>query len=211
MSADTLLPEDEDPSGKRLTEAEWTEAKTLYELGKATKSDLGKQFGISRQAMTKGLAARGAVYASRSKTVADAVIDAQKADAQKKLEDIEAFKEKQRRMVEMVQNLSIKAVTDKVRDKQPISDAKQDIITLNKLMATIAQGRDELYHIFDLHRDPDAGEQTEEFIVSEYTADEIDALNASRLGISPDAGLAEIEASLLEEDSTLDDLLDDGG
>ena len=196
---------------RRLSEAEWAEAKALYETGKLNKTDLAGKYGISRQAIHEGLVARGAVYGSKSSIVEQATIDAQKDSALKKVEEIDAFKEKQKKMVEMVQNLTIKAVTDRLREKKPAGDAKNDVITLRHVMATIAMGRDELYHLYDLHRDPDAGDQIEEFIVSEYTPEEIEALNHERLGISgnTDADLAEVAASLEDKEGSLDDLLGD--
>jgi hypothetical protein len=191
---------------KRLTDADWTEAQTLFELGKLTKTDLADKYGVSRQAISKGLSARGAVYGSKSQVVADAVIEAQKGDTVRRMEEITAFKSKQQKMVEMIQNLTVKALTDQVRATKPIGDVAKDIATLNKAMSTISTGRDELYHLFDLHRDPDGDQETEEFIVSEYSQDEIDALNRQRLGIDPDAALAEVSRSL---EGPVEDVLDD--
>lgn len=205
MTDPTTTSPETDPTsgkGKRLTEAEWATAKADYELGKATKQDLADEYGISRQAIAKGLAARGAVYGSKSKVVEDATIAAQKDEQVKRVEDIAAMKEKQRKMVEMVQNLTIKTITDQVRGtgsgSKPIGDVHKDIATLNKAMATIAAGRNELYHLYDLHRDPDGANETEELIISEYSQDEIEALNKERLGVDPDEALAEVARSLDE-------------
>lgn len=212
MSDTETTPEAEDPSEKqkRLTEKEWAEAKALYETGAATKTDLAGKFGITRQSMGRGLAQRGAVYGSKSAVVEEATINAQKDEAAKRVEDIAAFKERQRKMVEMLQNLTIKSVTDKVRDAKPIADARHDIATLNKAMATLTLGRNELYHLFDLHRDPDGASETEEFIVAEYSQDEIEALNKERLGLDPDADLDDVARSLDEPvDDDLADILGD--
>lgn len=209
MTDPTTTPEPEKPApgkAKRLTEAEWAQAKADYELGKATKQDLADSYGVTRQAIGQGLQARGAVYGSKSKVVEEAAIAASKDDQVKRVEDIGAMKEKQRKMVEMVQNLTIKAVTDQVRAGKPIADVHKDISALNKAMATISAGRNELYHLFDLHRDPDGAAETEEFIVSEYSQDEIDALNKERLGIDPDEALAQVAQSL--EEPVEDDLAD---
>ena len=202
-ASETIEPTPVPAKHKRLTEAEWAEAKALYEMGKMTKTDLGAHYGITKQSMGEGLNARGAVYGSKSSVIEAATIEAQKDNAQRKVEEIEGFKDKQKKMVEMVQNLSVKAVTDKVRAGKPISDAKNDIVTLRAVMATLRMGRDELYHLHDLHRDPDAGEALEEFIVSEYSHDEIAALNQERLGITADtdADLAAVEASLQDDDT----------
>lgn len=50
---------------RRLTPVEWAVAVEQYELGYANCSSLAVAFGISRQAMMKGLRKRGAVKAAR--------------------------------------------------------------------------------------------------------------------------------------------------
>ena len=58
-------------TGGRLTAAQWASAVALFELGYAHCATLAADFGISRQAMSKGLQRRGAQKASRvSETVA---------------------------------------------------------------------------------------------------------------------------------------------
>lgn len=209
MSEDTEPETEEAPAGKRMLPADWAAAVTEFELGRATKSDLATIYGISRQAMSKGLDARGAVGGSKSKVIADAIVDAAKDAATKKLEDINAMKERQRQRVELIQSLTIKAITDSVKDRKPISDSKGSIATLRSAMAIVATGRNELFHIFDLHRDPDGGDEIPEFIVGEYTQDEIDALNKERLGITDD-DLDTMALSLEEPDlDPLGALLDD--
>lgn len=207
MSSET--PASPPEKQKRLTEAEWAEAKALYETGRLSKTMLADKYGISRQSMGEGLNARGAVYGSKSKEIEQATVEAQKDASLRKAEEIDAMKEKQKKFVEMIQNLTVKAITDKAREGKPLADAKNDIVALRNAMMIVAQGRDELYHLYDLHREPDGAQQTEEFIVSEYTSEEIEILNKVRLGISADADndLREIEASLQDQDTELDDLL----
>lgn len=208
-----MTPEEDETSAeptktKRLTEAEWTEAKALFEAGRATKTMLAEKYGVSRQAISAGMAARGAVYGSKTGMIEKAALEAQKDLAAKQVEEIQAFKQSQKQMVTTVQKLAVKAVMDKVRDSKPIADAKADVTTLRLLMNTIRMGRDEMYHLYDLHRDPEGAEELEEFIVSEYAQDEIDEINRERIGISADADaqLAEVEASLETNDTSEDEL-----
>ncbi len=200
-----------EPKIRRVTEAQWIEAKTQYEAGLMTKSALAEKYGVSRQAMGAGLNARGAVYASKTKMVEEAAVAAARDQTAKKIEEIDSFKVKQRKMIEMLQSLTVRAITDQVKDKKPIADAKPDIDTLRSAMNVLKVGRDEMYELWDLYRDPDGAEEIEEFIVSEYTPDEINALNKERLGIAfeVDDALAEVEASIEGGNSAddLDDLL----
>lgn len=55
-----------------LTEADWAEAKELYELGTAGLSDLADKFGVSRQALHRRIKDAGLVRGSRAHEVAAA-------------------------------------------------------------------------------------------------------------------------------------------
>ncbi|QNG62606.1 HTH - DNA binding domain-containing protein [Rhizobium phage B1VFA] len=57
---------------KRMSDADFAEAKELYELGKAGLSELADQFGVSRQALSQRLKSAGAVKGSRAHEVAAA-------------------------------------------------------------------------------------------------------------------------------------------
>lgn len=207
-----MADETEAPAAKksrRLTEAEWAEAKALYETGRLTKTALAEKYAISRQSMHEGLTARGAVYGSKSKAVEDAVVTAQVDQSVKRLEDIAAMKDRQRQRVELIQSLAVKQITDQIREKSPIANRKADMAVLKDAMGIIAKGRDELYHIYDLHRDPAGADEIPEFIVGEYSNEEIEALNRQRLGIVDD-DLEAIAASVVEsgDEDPLGDLLD---
>ena len=199
------MTEESAPTHKKLTEAQWTEAKVLYETGKMNKTALAEEYGISRQAIHSGLTNRGAVYGSKTKVVADATVEAIRDEADKRRDDIQAMKERQRQRVELIQGLAIRQITEQVRDSKPLADRKADMAVLKSAMAIVAVGRGELYHIFDLNRDPDSADKIPEFIVGEYTSEEINALNRERLGIS-DEDLDDIEAGL---DKNLGDPLGD--
>ncbi|QWY82987.1 hypothetical protein [Rhizobium phage RHph_X66] len=57
---------------KRMSDADFAEAKELYELGKAGLSELADQFGVSRQALSQRLKSAGSVKGSRAHEVAAA-------------------------------------------------------------------------------------------------------------------------------------------
>lgn len=201
----------DDTSGttqKRLTEAEWSEAKALYETGKGTKSSLAKQFGISRQSMTEGLNARGAVYGAKAAAIEAATVEAQRTDAVKKHEEIAAMRERQLRGVDLLQKLQNKIIGEALRDQKPLSSQNNEFRTLNTLIKNQKLIREELWEIYDLNRDPDGAEEVPEFIVSEYTPDEINAINNQRLGITDDPlTILEQSAATGEGEDALDELL----
>ncbi|WP_326894361.1 hypothetical protein U8P73_36480 (plasmid) [Rhizobium beringeri] len=55
-----------------MSDADFAEAKELYELGKAGLSELADQFGVSRQALSQRLKSAGALKGSRAHEVAAA-------------------------------------------------------------------------------------------------------------------------------------------
>lgn len=197
----------------RLTEAQWAEAKADHELGTATASALAHRYGISRQAISKGLKARGAVYGSKSKIVEQATIDASKSDASKRVEEIVAMKEKQRKLIETTQQLTAKVLMDSIRDSVPVSQKSKDVATLKNIMAIFAAGRSELWEIYGLNDDADADQEMPEFAVSEYTPEDLRAITGGDdASLTPDEALAELERDgdvIGQGDDPLDALLDD--
>lgn len=182
MSEETPESAGEEKSAVRLTEAQWAEIKADYELGKATKSDLARKYGVTRQSIGKGLDARGAIYGSKSKAIENARLESEVDSARQKVAAIEDFKAKQLTMVTNLQNLALKVLGEKLKAGRPVSDAKTEINTIRSAMAILKMGRDEVYHLYDLYRDPDGAEENEELIISEYSPDEIEAINNSRFG-----------------------------
>lgn len=183
------------PTKARLTEAEWAEAKIDFELGKMTATQLAAKYGVRRQTMSDGLKARGAIYGAKSKVVEEAAMDAAKSDAQKRVEEIVSMKEGQRKLIETTQRLTQKIIVDSIRDNTPISQKKSDVQTLKNIMAIFAVGRAELWEIYGLNDDKDADQELPEFAVSEYTPEELDAMNRGKgdTELTPDEALAELE------------------
>lgn len=197
------------PTHRKLTEAEWAEAKALYETGKMTKVELSKKFGITRQSITLGLNQRGAVYGSKSKAIEDATIEGQKDESRKRAGEIAEMRERQLKATDMLQRLQNKTIGEALHARKPLASQYDEYKALNALIKNQKMLREEFWEIYDLNRDPDGADEIPEFIVSEYEPDEIRAINNQRLGISPDDGLDEA-ASALESDQELEALLGDG-
>lgn len=197
-------------SQKHLTLAEWAEAKALYETGKMTKVDLAKKFGVSRATITNGLNQRGAAYGSKSTAIENATIEASKGDQQKLFEEIAEMKAKRKKSVEILDQLQTRTMGKLLQENLPLATKADEFRTLNTMIKNAKLIREELWAIYDLDRDPDGADEIPEFIVSEYTADEVDLINKQRLGIDPEAVLETVEAEADEAADDLEALLDDG-
>lgn len=115
-----------DPSGKRLTDAEFAEAREAYELGTAGLSDLATQYGISRQALSRRFKDAGAVKGARAHELAAAAKKAAVGAAGAAAAAIERFADRRAEWIEetritgiqslrQVQLIARKIVADQVR------------------------------------------------------------------------------------------------
>lgn len=204
----TDTPETTTP--KTLTKAEWAEAKGIYEAGKMTKVDLAKKFGVSRITMTNGLNGMGAVWGARSKEIENATVEAAKGTELKLFEEIAEMKAKRRKSIEILDQLQTRTMGKLLQENLPLASKADEFRTLNTMIKNAKLVREELWAIYDLDRDPDGADEIPEFIVSEYTADEVDAINKQRLGIDPESALEAVKAEAEEAADDLDALLDDG-
>jgi hypothetical protein len=68
MSEDTpeQTGEDENGSGKRLTDAQWKEIRDKFELGQARGGKLAQEYGVSAMAISKHFRKHGVVFGSRA-------------------------------------------------------------------------------------------------------------------------------------------------
>ncbi|PZR92262.1 MAG: hypothetical protein DI537_13830 [Stutzerimonas stutzeri] len=78
---ETTQAEGSGSGSRRLSDAEFAEAKELYELGQLGLVELADKYGVSRQALSKRLRGAGAVKSSRAHEIAAAASAAAKGAA----------------------------------------------------------------------------------------------------------------------------------
>jgi transposase-like protein len=200
-----------EPSIKRLSEAEWAEAAADFELGKATATALAAKYGVDRTTISRGMKLRGKVYGARSKIIEQATIDAAKTDSAKRVEEIAAMKENQRKLIETTQKMATKLMMDSINERVAIGSKHADARTLALLMKIHSTARAELWEIYGLNADADADQEMPEFAVSEYTPDELEMITRQNRGeeLTPDDALDQLTREALSEGQGdgLDELL----
>lgn len=144
VEAKEEVKESSGASGRRLTDAEFAEAKELYELGKAGLGDLADQFGVSRQALSARLKNAGAVKGSRAHEVAAAtkaaVAGAPSAVAaaaierfaDKRAEWIEETRMSGVRQLKLARQLAQKIVQDNLAAGRPMAATDDDLKALSR-------------------------------------------------------------------------------
>lgn len=122
---------------KRMTESEFATARELYELGKATIAELAKEFGVSRQTLSKRFSDLGVVKGSRAHELTTASTAAQKAVlerfAEKRAEMIEETRMTGYQAYKQARMIAQKIAFDQLKKNQPLGDVDADLRAAGRL------------------------------------------------------------------------------
>jgi hypothetical protein len=173
-------PDADETESKRLLPAQWEEIKELWELGTVNLADLSNRFGISKQAIHKGLKKRGVVYGSRRHEVGKRIAEeATKAAATAGAE----FVAKRRSLIDQAKTNYLKSNNFiMLQTMQLLQDAKAkahafgtlnaDLNALQQAAKILTATRKETYTILEVEEDVDET-QLPKLIVEDLTEDEI--------------------------------------
>lgn len=190
--------------GKRLSDADFAEARELYELGKAGLADLADTYGISRQALSKRFKDAGAVRGSRAHEAAAAIKAAVgSAPSPSAAAAIERFADKRADWIEetrlqgikqlkLARQLAQKVVQDAIAAGRPVSSADDELKAVQRFNKIIC---DNLQNALDILR---ANEHVDEDDLPTLTLE--DLTNEEILQHHKATGA-------LPEDATLEDML----
>lgn len=154
-------------SGRRLTDAEFAEARELYELGKAGLVDLADQFGVSRQALSARLKNAGAVRGSRAHEVAAAAKKAAtSAPSAAAASTIERFADRRSDWIEetringynqlkLARGLAQKAIKDAMAAGRPIASADDDLKAVMRLNKILCDNIEHTLHLLEADKHVD--------------------------------------------------------
>lgn len=159
MNQDEELPankeaQPENVKAKRLTEAEYAEARELYELGKMRLVDLSERFGISRQALSQRFKGDGVVYGSRAEEMQAAVSQGVKAAvattagqqvaqsleryAEKRMEWIEETRLNGYKALKQAEILAKRVVAEAIANKAPMATTDDDLKAVHRFQKIVA-------------------------------------------------------------------------
>lgn len=154
-------------SGRRLTDAEFAEARELYELGKAGLVDLADQFGVSRQALSARLKNAGAVRGSRAHEVAAAAKKAAtSAPSAAATSTIERFADRRSDWIEetringynqlkLARGLAQKAIKDAMAAGRPIASVDDDLKAVMRLNKILCDNIEHTLHLLEADKHVD--------------------------------------------------------
>ena len=195
-----------------LSQKEWTEAKTLWESGEVTYSDLAKKFDRHEQSFIRyfnrhGIK-KGTSRAKHMKRIEKEVEKAAVNDAAIIAARIKETKEEHYKMASGLAKLTWAEVLKTKQDGVPVATALNNLKALDTAMTVLKKAREERYSVLGLDR-PDAIDENDvpELVISELTAEQIALLrerNFNDVGEIEDVELGDLEpndgADVVEED-----------
>lgn len=174
---------------------------TLYERGEKNLRQLAEQFGVSPQAIQKGLKSRGIERASRLAEVSNEVDDAARKERERQIQMANATRENYAKWYDAIAKLTMKKVID-ANTNGNMSALNADIITLKNATAILEKARSESWVILGIEELLGENAELPDLNVGEYTEAELEQIREGN------------EASYLEgfedeENEGNDDSLDD--
>jgi DNA-binding Lrp family transcriptional regulator len=191
-------------SGKRMSDADFAEARELYELGKAGLADLAETYKISRQALSKRFKDAGAVRGSRAHEAAAAVKAAVGSGpsptaaaaierfADKRADWIEETRLTGIKQLKLARQLAQKVIQDAIAAGRTVSAVDDDLKAVQRFNKILC---DNLQNTLDILR---ANEHVDEDDLPTLTLE--DLTNEEILQHHKNTGA-------LPEDATLEDML----
>lgn len=167
----------------KLSEREWAEATALWEQGAVTYGQLAEKYKRHEQSFVQYFRRRGIKKGSaRAKTMAkvESVVEKQLVnDAAIIAARIKETKEEHYKMASGLAKLTWAEVLKAKQDGVPVGTAINNLKALESAMNVLKKAREERYSVLGLDR-PDAVDENDvpELVISELTADQIEALRA---------------------------------
>lgn len=203
------MSETEKEKRSAMTEAQWAEAKVLWELGDTKLEELSARYGIDKASLSRGFKRRGIMKGSRSREIAEAAAAGAIEGARSAAEEI--AKERQTRIRETKEFYykTMKALADATmglvvkasKEGRAFSSIKGDLQAMNLAVRTLADARTNVYTVLDIEVQAPTEDELPELRVVEMSANDIEQ---ERERLSEFDGLAEGYSAEIP-----DDLIDD--
>jgi AraC-like DNA-binding protein len=164
----------------RMSARKWAEAEALWEAGEITVNELATKFGLSRQAFQRHFKAHGVVFGSKKvelkKAVSEGVTKAVQEDAQILAARIKETKEEHYKMASGLAKLTWAEILKAKQDSVPVGTAIMNLKALDTAASVLKKTREERYAVLGLDKDAVDENDVPELVISELTADQIEAL-----------------------------------
>jgi len=166
---------------KRLSPKEWAEIKTAFERNEKSVRELAEEYGVTKQAIYKGLGDRGA---KRMSDLAEGTEDdAAEADAKEREEEVRRAKKKRdeyARYNDVIVQLTMKRVIEGSQQNGSLASKHKDIVVLNNAAKIVERARKENWEILRVEDLLGEEEQLPDLNVGEYSQEELDEIRRAQ-------------------------------
>lgn len=161
---------------KRLSATDWATIVVLAERGEKNLRELSEQFGVSIQAISKGLKARGVVMGSRLDEVMGEADDAARIERERKVKAANVAVEQFAKYNDALVKLLMKRVVDGSQQPGGIAVAGAEVLVIKNALQGVRIAREENWDILDIKDLLGENAELPDLNVGEYTPEEIEKI-----------------------------------
>jgi hypothetical protein len=181
----------------RLTPADWATIEEMWASGAVTLEALSEQFLVNPTFLSRELSRRGIKKGVKSRELAAAATEKVKETLvdvhAQKMKRVAETKDEHYQFAQTLAKLTFQIIANKVKNKQSVSSVRDEIRTIKDAMMAIAIARDERFRVLGLDRDENTGDEIPALIVTEMTAQEIEAVQNRHKGGEDDISEEELK------------------
>jgi DNA-binding MarR family transcriptional regulator len=184
MKQISSLPKTTEPLvSVQISPANWATIVVLYQRGEKNTRELAEEYGVTRQAIEKGLKSRGIERGSRLDEVRNEANDAARAEIVRRVSEPNKCKSEHAGWISAIEQLVMRKIVD-AENAQNLPSINADMVVLSNTLKIVAKGRKGIWRILDIDGLKDQGDKLPALNIGEYTVDEIgdiqDAIEKSR-------------------------------
>lgn len=215
---DTTIPPKRKNTKRRMTPAQWGEAKALWESGSFTLAQIAERVGSTKEHLSRKFKSEDIIKGSQSTDVEDVAIQAAKQAVEEAVEEeaktgvskmterIAETKEKAYLYPEMIERMGFAEVASARKDKQPLSVTTENLKALQILINITHKAKEMKFSALGLDKiDHFDEEELPELTIALLTEEEIDVIQSAALERT--SGLDDGMGGILDEEN---DIVDSG-
>lgn len=163
-------------STRRLTPTDWAHIVTMFERGEKNIRELAEQFGVSSQAIHKGLKSRGIKKGSRLSEVTGDIDNAAREERERRVKQANQQVESYAKWYDVIAKLTMKKVIEGSQTPGGIAAHNADLLALKNATGIVEKARNESWAILGIEDLLGENAELPDLNVGEYTPEELERI-----------------------------------
>lgn len=174
--------EEKETPSKRLTEAQWLVASSLWERGEVTLRELAEKFDVSEAALSQGFKRRDIKRGSKAHLAHKEIEAKTREEKSKLIEEIFEFKKRFLKHGDYLMGLAMREIKNADEknelDKLQVRQKIENVFAATKVYKTI---RNETFHLYGLYDENNGLQDNQlEFNIGVYSEKELETLREAQ-------------------------------